>query len=200
MVSRLVASVIVGAWIVTTAAAQPGSPQPSPAPDVTAFLANPAQLLQQNPNGDTALSNAVQALALADPSSFKALIGLVATANDAQKRALGTGLAQATKIEVMTNQALATEWQQQIAAITDPIFKIAATDAFGDIALAATGSGAVGAAGNGLGGPGNGPGSIGGGLENIGSTPVATSPFSLTSSIAGGAVPITNGVTTSVSP
>lgn len=202
---RFVPIVIVAAFATMAAntgssvAQQPQSPPPTAqqpqSPSVSAFLANPDQLLQQNPNGGSQLSNAVQALALADPSTFKALLGLTAKANDPQKSAIGAGLAQATKIEVLTNQALATDWQQQIASITDPSFKIAATDAFGDVELGSIG-GAVGAPGSGLGGPGNGPtsGAVGS-LQNIQSNAVTTRSFALTSSISGAVA-----VTTAVSP
>ena len=49
------------------------------------------------------------------------------------------GLTQAAKNEVLTNQTLAADWQQQIAAITDPTFKTAATNALGDVQLGAVG-------------------------------------------------------------
>ncbi len=119
------------------------------APSVAAFLANPAQLLARNPNGGQLLANEVQQLALTDPSTFRVLLALLANANDLQKRALGEGLAQATKIEVLTDQALAEGWQDQIAAINDPTFETAATNAFGDVQLGAVGGGPLGGAGGG---------------------------------------------------
>jgi len=164
-------------------------PQPQQAPSVNAFLANPNQLLQQYPNGGSLLISIVQQLALADPATFKVLLGLVASANDPQRGALGEGLAQAAKIEVLTDQPLAADWQQQIAAITDPTFKTAATNAFGDVKLGAIGGGPLG--GNG-GGP-SGPATGGGSLENLASTPVVTQPFAFTGSTSGGG----GGITTS---
>ncbi len=201
--SRFIAGAIGAAFVMATmglssAHAQPSQPpQQSQTPAVSAFLANPEQLLQQNLNGGSQLSNEVQALALADPATFKVLLGLTQKANDVQKGAIGEGLAQATKIEVLTNQALAEDWQQQIAAITDPTFQLAATNAFGDVQLGAVGGGALGAAGSGLGGPGIGPttGFTAGTLENIQSTPIATQPFTLTSGISGAV-----NVTTPLSP
>jgi hypothetical protein len=204
---RYIAGAVVAALVIATGGAgsaeaqqsqsQPSQSQPSGNATVSAFLANPQQLLQQNPNGGPALSDAVQGLTLADPSTFKVIIGLTATANDQQKAAIGAGLAQATKIKVLTDQALATDWQQQIAAITDQSFQIAATNAFGDVQLGSVGGGSLGAAGSGLGGPGSGPGGLGGGTppENIQSTPVTTQSFTLTSSISGAGT-----VTNSVSP
>ena len=128
---------------------------------VGAFNANPGQLLQQYPNGGLRLSAAVQQIALADPTTFKSLMGLLAQANDRQKGAVGEGLARAAKILVLTNQPLATDWQQQIGAITDPAFQTAATNAFGDVVLGAVGGGPLGAAGGGAGGPTNGSTNIG---------------------------------------
>ncbi len=162
-------------------------------PTVSAFLSNPNSLLQQNPNGGTGLQNSTQELALADPTTFKPLLGLLGSANDQQKVALATGLVQATKILVLTNQPLATEWQLQIAAITDPTFKTAATNAFGDVKLGAIGGGPLGAVGGGVGqtnslnqGPG-GPGP----LENLSSPGVVTQNFFTNASTSAG---------TSVSP
>jgi hypothetical protein len=199
---RLVAGVTLAAFVLAAAVmgsakAQQQQSQQSQGPAVNSFLANPGQLLQQNPNGGPPLSDAVQALALADPATFKVLIGLTANANDEQKAAIGAGLAQATKVKVLTDQAIATDWQQLIAAITDQSFQVAATNAFGDVQLGSVGGGSLGAAGSGLGGPGNGPGSLGGGIppENIQSTPIATQQFALTSSISGAGT-----VTNSVSP
>jgi hypothetical protein len=191
---RLRAGVIAAALVaIGVTAAQAQQPQ---SPAVSAFLADPGQLLQQNPNAGAQLSNAVQTLALADPATFKALLGLIANATDAQKAAIGTGLAQATKVEVLTNQALATDWQTQLAAITDPTFKVATTDAFGDVQLGSVGGGSVGAAGSGLGGPGSAPGSTTGTPpENIGSNPINSQTSSFTSSTSGA-----NTLSNSVSP
>ena len=83
-------------------------------PSVAEFLANPERLLQENPNGGTLLAKKVQQLALDDASTFKVLLGLLANANDQQKRAIAEGLVQAAKIEVLTDQTLAADWQQQI--------------------------------------------------------------------------------------
>jgi hypothetical protein len=186
---RLIAGAIVAAFVMAAVGMSAANAQQSQTPTVSAFLANPGQLLQQNPNGGSLLANAVQQLALSDPSTFKALLGLLANANDAQKGAIGQGLAQAAKIEVLTNQTLAADWQQQIAAVNDPPFKTAATNAFGDVQLGAAGAGAgaAGAAGTGLGGPGNGP-TGGGAPQPITATPTTTQPFTFTAATtAGGA-------------
>jgi hypothetical protein len=185
---RLLSGAIAAGLVAVAVSGAPAlAQQPSQPPGTSATT--PDQLLQKFPSAGVPLSNAVQDMAITNPSTFDALLALVANATDEQKSAIGAGLAQATKIEVLTNQALATEWQQKIAAITDRSFEIAATNAFGDIQLGATGS-AAGAAGSGLGGPGNGPGGTGssGPPETIGSNPISTQTFTLTSSISGGAL------------
>jgi len=153
-------------------------------PSVAAFLANPGQLLARNPDGGQLLANEVQQLALADPSTFRVLLALLANANDLQKRALGEGLAQATKIEVLTDQALAEGWQDQIAASDDPTFKTAATNAFGDVQLGAVGGGPLG--GNGGGPSSSSVSASSGPPANSRSTPVPTQPFTFTATTTAG--------------
>ena len=189
---RFIVGAILAAFVMAAVGMSAANAQQSQTPTASAFLANPGQLLQQNPNGGSLLANAVQQLALSDPSTFKALLGLLANANDAQKGAIGQGLAQAAKIEVLTDQTLAADWQQQIAAIDDPPFKTAAANAFGDVKLGAIG-GAAGAAGSGLGGAGSGSG--GGSLEDIRSRGTTTPSFTYSSSTSGA-----SGVSTGSSP
>jgi hypothetical protein len=186
---RLIAcAIVMASATMSLANAQQSQPPKSQTPAVSEFLANPDQLLQQYPNGGPPLSNAVQELALADPATFKVLVGLAAKGNDLQKSALGIGLAQATKIEVLTNQRTAAEWQALMAAITDPTFKTAATNALGDVQLGAVGGGPLGGAGGGPTTPLNlvtntGP------LQNIQSTPIVTPLFTSTASTSGASSP-----------
>ncbi len=175
-VSRFIGSAMLAAFVVAGVGMSAASAQQPGTPTAEAFLANPGQLLQQNPNGGSQLTNAVQQLAVSDPSTFKALIGLLANASDLQKSALAQGLTRAAKIEVLTNQALAQDWESQIAAITDPTFKMAALNALGDVQLGAVAGAAGGAAGAGLGGPGGGPGG-GGAPQSIGVNPRCHSQF-----------------------
>ena len=192
--SHFIAVAMLAAFVMAAVGMSAANAQQSQTPTASAFLANPGQLLQQNPNGGSLLSNAVQQLALSDPSTFKALLGLLANANDAQKGAIGQGLAQAAKIEVLTNQTLAADWQQQIAAINDPTFKTAALNAFGDVQLGAVGGAAGSAAGTGLGGAGSGSGG-GGSPEDIRSRGTTTPSFTTSASTSGA-----SGVSTGSSP
>src|SRR6185312_16239016 len=180
--SRLVASAAFAALIVTALgmpAAMAQQPQPAQPPlNASTFLANPQQLLQQYPNGGPLMAGAVQQLALTDPATFKVILSLLPNASDLQKGAIGDGLAQAAKIEVLTNQTLAADWQNQIAAITDPTFKTAATNAFGDVRLGSIGGGTLGSAGGGI---LSGPAGTTGPAQPIGSASVPTQGFTYTS-------------------
>jgi hypothetical protein len=138
------AAVLIGGGRMSMATAQQMQPL-----TVSAFLANPEQLLQQYPNAGRQLVGVVEQLALSDATTFKVLIGLLANANEQQKGAIGEGLARAAKTEVSTNQTLAADWQQQIAAVTDLSFQTAATNALGDVQLGAIGGGPLGAVGGG---------------------------------------------------
>jgi hypothetical protein len=173
----LIAAGIFAVCLLHTEAA---NAQQSRNPNVTAFLANPAQLLQQNPEGGLKLTDAVQELALADTSTFKILLGLLGSANDLQKSAIGAGLAQAAKIEVLTDQTVAADWQQQIASINDPSFKMAATNSFGDVKIGALGGSPLGGTGT---GPGLGAPQATGSAQSISSSGVATGTFTITSSV-----------------
>jgi hypothetical protein len=183
--SRVIKGAIVALSIVAAVGTNAASAQQTPS--VSSFLANPSQLLQLD--GGSLLSNAAEQLALTDPSTFGALLGLLPNANDAQKGAIGRGLAQAAKVLVLTNQELAVQWQQQIALVNDPSFKSAAAEALADVKLGSVGGGP----GTGLGGPGGGP--AGGALEDIRPRSVGTLPFTVSASTAGAGVPSTNSTT-----
>ena len=73
------------------------------------FVADPGGLLKANPNGGGRLITQIRDLMLSDPCQpsavslaschdiLAAIIGLLGTANDAQKSAVGTGLAEAAQ-------------------------------------------------------------------------------------------------------
>ena len=176
---RFIAGAVFAASVLAAVGTSAANAQQTQPPTVKAFLANPGQLLQQYPNGGLLLIKAVQQLALADPSTFGPLLALLASGNDLQRGAIGDGLAQAAKLEVLADQTLAADWQSQIAAITDPAFKTAATNAFGDVVIGAVGGTTLGGQ---LGGFGGGPqGSTNSGTtEDIRSTPTKTQSFVFT--------------------
>lgn len=134
----------------------------------------PAQVLQQNPNGGQLLINALEQLLRADPTTARTVLALVPSMNDQQKIAAATAVTQFDKnILVLTNAAAAADLQQLILAITDPVFKAAALNAFGDVKLGGVGEGELGGP---LGGPAGGPGT-GSPAQDIRSNPVNTGPF-----------------------
>ena len=181
---RYVAGAVVALFFLTAAGIATANAQDATTPKVAAFLANPGKLLKDFPHGGPLMTNIVQTLALSDPSTFSVLLGLLRDANDAQKGGIGEGLAQAAKIEVLTNQALAEQWQQQIALIDDAAFKTAATNAFGDVQLGAVGVSPFGGFGGGPGKPVGPAGSTFG--QEIPPTPVTTPKLTITSNTVGG--------------
>jgi hypothetical protein len=179
---RFFAAVIVCAGIfATVGVVAPAKAQNTQPLTADAFLANPSLLLQQYPNGGSLMIANAQQIVLTNPATFKLMLGLLQNANELQRGALGESLAQAAKVEVLTDQTLAADWQQQIAAINDPTFQTAATNAFGDVQLGAIGGGPLGSAGGGPGGIGGG----GGGPQNIGAPGAFTQPFAFTGSTVG---------------
>jgi hypothetical protein len=148
---------LLGAAIVSCAlapvspatAAVYSSQQALPAQTVQQFLADPAALLTQYPNGGPALIVQVRNLAASDPATLTALVGLLASANSDQATAIGTGLGQVAQMAVRTDQSYANDIQ--VAVVTsrsDPALASFKAVVGGDIQLAAT-SGGVGGSGGG---------------------------------------------------
>src|SRR5580704_10189556 len=77
------------------AAACYNSQQQIPAQTAADFRANPPQLLQQNPDGGTALVTQVRDLVASDQATLTLVVALIAKANHDQLEAIGRGLAQA---------------------------------------------------------------------------------------------------------
>jgi len=187
------ARLAVVAAIAFMSALQPAAAQTSTgtpgasAAAAAAFLANPGQVLQQNPTGGQQLVSRIRDLAVADPATLQSILQLLATANKDQKVAIGAGLAQAAKIVVRTNQAYATQIQQAILDTKDQDVVLAYAAAAGDTATGAAG-GAGAAGGGAVGGQTNSisTGGTGGGTaQSIGGGGVQTGSFSMTSSVGG---------------
>ena len=184
---RYFTGAMIALFLLTVGGIATSDAQETRTPKVAAFLTDPGKLLKDFPFGGPLLSNEVQLLVLSDPSTFSVVLGLLTNANSAQKIGIAEGLAQAAKLEVLTNQALAEQWQQQIAVIDDVTFRTAATDAFGDVQLGAVGVGPLGGFGGGPAGPIASTGSIS--VLEIHSTPVSTPKFTITSNTAAGPNP-----------
>ncbi len=166
-------------------------------PAVAAFVAKPGDILQQNPGGGPKLASQIQDLVVADGATLPLIMGLFADANPDQKAALASGLAQAAKIIVLTNQALGIDIQQRIASIDDPIVTLAFTRSLGDVELGAVGISPLGAVGGGAGGPigeQNGTRGTGSPAAYIRSGAITTLPFTFSSSTTAASGPPSSSV------
>jgi hypothetical protein len=157
----------------------------------------PGQVLSQFVNGGAGMQSAVQNLMTADNANLAAIIAFAKTANEDQRKAIGTALANWAKaIAAGGNPAEANVVQQAVVNSGLPELAKAYADAGGDTGTASTGGGG----GGGGGGPtqggiptggantGNGPNGstfatnqgfslTGGGSGGGGCTNCATSPF-----------------------
>ena len=122
-------------------------PQQLPAATISAFLANPSQLLSQYPNGGAQMVSQVRNLVATDPATLNAVINLIANATKDQQSAIGGALGQ---VALCARQALATQIQQALAATNNQNAITAYADVTGDQPIGATGGGG---GGGGVGGP-----------------------------------------------
>jgi hypothetical protein len=149
--------------------------QALPTQTIQQFLANPAALLTQYPNGGPDMIKAVQDLAGSDPATLNALVGLLAKANTEQAQAIGTALGNIAKAAVNTDQGFATQIQVAIALANNDTALVAFDTVIGgDTQLTAV-TGGVGGGGGGGGGPTTTPNFIGGGGSS--------NPLNLTTSV-----------------
>jgi hypothetical protein len=86
---------------------------------VADFLADPTQILQQNPKGGSRLSVEVRDLVMADPATLQSIPYLIANADKDQKIAIAAGLARAAEMAHRTNPGYAKEIQQAVAETFD---------------------------------------------------------------------------------
>lgn len=191
MTVRLAVKLLVGATLVFSvqaANAQVGTPNVTPA-QISAFQANPGQLLGQFPNGGQGLTSQIADLASADKNTVAAIIALARTANEDQRKAIAQGLATAAKAYASANDpASANKIQQDVVASGLPELQKAYAEAAGDTGTAAAGGGGGGGGGPTASGPPSG-GQNGGNGPN-GST-FAANGFGLTrGSGIGGVTPV----------
>jgi len=145
-----------------------------PAATVSAFLANPGQALQQNPNGGGQLISTLRELVASDPATLQPILALLADANTEQATALGTALGQASQICLKTDQPYATQIQQALAATGSQPAILAFAAVTGDRPIGEVGGGA--GDGGGGGGGGGGPITTATSTFTGSSGPPATSP------------------------
>jgi hypothetical protein len=130
-----------------------GPQQQLPAQTAADFISNPAQLLQQFPNGEAEIISRVRDLAASNPATLPLILNLVAGASSTQIDAIGTGLGQAALTCIRTDPAYATEIQQVVVALNNSALSFAFAAVLGDKPIGAAGGGAGG--GGGGGGPTN---------------------------------------------
>lgn len=196
-------AVLAAAVFLASVSAQPGFAQRSGASQaqVTSFLNNPRELLNKSPNAGADFVSGVRDLITADPATLQPVLQLLANANKSQKSAIGAALAQAAKIVVRTNPALAAEIQKAVLETKDEDLVLAFAAGSGDRPIGATGGGGAGAGGGASGGPTGSLGATGGGggpAEGIGGNGVNTPNFSYTSNV-GGLNSTPNNTTTTIS-
>ena len=73
---------------------------------VDQFIANPAQALQNFPNGGAQLISLIRDVAVAHPEALNAIIALLKNASADQQSAIGSGLGQAAQIVVRDQSGL----------------------------------------------------------------------------------------------
>jgi hypothetical protein len=139
---------------------------------IAKFKADPQGLLTTYASAGLPLSTQVRGLVLTDPSLVATLIDVAKSANDAQKSAIGAGLAEAARILAATNPQLAAQIQLAVAqsGLGSMITAfIAGSNATETAAIGGGGGGGGEGGGGGTGGPTGGLGSSGG--SNGGSNP-----------------------------
>jgi hypothetical protein len=157
------------------------SQQVLPSQTIQQFLANPAALLTQYPNGGPQMVKAVQDLAASDPATLNALIGLLAKANADQATAIGTALGNVAKLAVSTDQAYAAQIQVAVVVANNDSALVAFNAVIGgDVQLTAVTGGVGGGGGGGPTTPFGGTGGTGGSnpLNLITAVPTTPDSFS----------------------
>lgn len=131
------------------AIAQIAGVTPLPAATVSAFIANPGQLLAQFPGGGDELRAVARDYMTSDKSVLAPLIALLDNANQDQRIKIAEGLADAAKLYAPTDLPEATIIQQAVArtGITE-VIKAYASIA-GDTGTGSTGGGGGGGGGGG---------------------------------------------------
>lgn len=195
MTVRLAAKLFVGAALtlsVQMANAQVSGQMSNLTPaQISAFQANPGQLLGQFPDGGPGLTSQIADLASADKNTVASIISLARNANEDQRKAIAQGLATAAKAYASANDpASANKIQQDVVASGLPELQKAYAEAAGDTGTAAAGGGGGGGGGGGPTASGPPSGGQNGGNAPNGST-FASNGFSLTrGSGIGGITPV----------
>ena len=158
---RFLACGLVGGFLMLSpqlANAQvPGNGATLPPATVSAFQANPGQLLSQFRDGGPDLTKQVIDLVGSDKATLATIIALAKTANEDQRKAIANGLAQVAKAYAQGDPGFANQIQVSVANSGLPEFAKAYAEAAGDTGTASTGGGGGGGGGPTTGGPTGGP-------------------------------------------
>jgi hypothetical protein len=110
------AAFAAAAAVVAPAVAQVAAPaHPLSKTTLERYEGDPQALLSANPAGGLPLIARVRAFAMSDPSAAATLIALARNANDAQRAAIGAGLASAVKALALSDPKAADAIKQQVA-------------------------------------------------------------------------------------
>jgi hypothetical protein len=102
--------------LASSAAAQTaGPPHALAKATIDRYERDPQALLSDFSSGGLALSSRVRAFVISEPKAAATLLALAGAANDAQKAAIGAGLAGAAKALALTDRQAAEAIRQQVA-------------------------------------------------------------------------------------
>jgi hypothetical protein len=205
MITKFVAGSLVGAMLALSsqfAVAQAPGQGNLPASDISAFRANPGQLLTQFPGGGPQMKQQLRNLLTSDRTTLGTIIGLARNATQDQRVSMGEVLAEVAKSYAASDPAFANQIQQAVAASGVAEFARAYAEAAGDTGTAAAGGGGGGGGGTGGGGPNTAGAPTGGnntGNNATGNNATQTQANGLTSAslgTIGGTTEGTTGTTT----
>jgi hypothetical protein len=143
------AALVAGAGSAGAACYAPA--QQLPEATVSNFIGNPASLLSDFPNGGAQMISRVRDLVASNPDALTAIMAQLANASTSQQAAIGSGLGQAARICLRSDQAFATRIQQAIASQGTDAAKTAYAAVNPDVQIGAAGA-TGGAGGTGVGG------------------------------------------------
>jgi hypothetical protein len=138
---------------------------------ISSFLANPASLLAQHPEGGPRLASEVRDILASDTAAVGALIGLVNTASPSQQNSIGAGLGQGASLCARIDPQVALQIQQSVASSNNPTFIAAFVGGSNPIDTAAIGT---------AGGPGAPAGGAPGGAVNTAASTARQANFAPT--------------------
>lgn len=190
----LAAVLLAGVMLGSPAQAQQGS---QPSQQQQALQTQLQQLFTANPNGGGSLMRAIRDMVLGNHAALAVVIASLAKdcqgpapcADTDQQRAIGSGLGLAAQALVGTDQAFATEIQQELARIDNGLASLAFAEITGNTEIGAIGGGGGGGGGTGSGAP---EGGSNNGSTSNNSNGALTFGSSLTGGTANGAGELTS--------